>query len=532
MSCITNSKEIFTVKKYILYAMMAFGAIAMVSDSGIAQRIVPIADGADFVTIIKADSTLRRNSAAVTIYQLARNGYYLATGTLTNTDYHLFIRAAAGSGPKPIIRPAVNLSTGTSSRVFAPSSDFTLRGIYLANKDNAANPLTITNGIRPGKRGIRIVIDSCHIEFDVQSLVRLDVDSISTFLTNNIFSNLGNLNGNNGRVLDTRGNMQDTIWMVNNIIYNNAEKVLRTDNCRVNYLRVDHNTMVNCADGRIDLGSVVKGQFTNNLMVNCGFQGRDKNSPTGAHITAAAAKVGYSQYILVKNNNYYLDPVLESALPKDSSAVYPLAPYSKRFLFDTTLTRIVTEGKSAFGNDSAAVVLTKAPRLPKQELLTLLNATIVAPNKMEVDMGTGVSIEFEPHYVFDFTYQTSSPLYTRGVGGKPIGALLDWKTFGGPLGVDNASESGIVPMTCALSQNYPNPFNPSTRIAYQLPDAGLVTIKVFDILGREIATLVSEYQQSGSYATTWNATGIGSGVYLCRMQVGSVTLTKKMALMK
>jgi hypothetical protein len=99
-----------------------------------------------------------------------------------------------------------------------------------------------------------------------------------------------------------------------------------------------------------------------------------------------------------------------------------------------------------------------------------------------------------------------------------------------PLGVAKSNNS--IPEGYALNQNYPNPFNPTTNFTYEISKAGFVSIKIYDILGREVATLVNEVKQAGSFAATWNAINAGSGIYFCKMQSGSFTATKKMILMK
>ncbi len=83
-----------------------------------------------------------------------------------------------------------------------------------------------------------------------------------------------------------------------------------------------------------------------------------------------------------------------------------------------------------------------------------------------------------------------------------------------------------------LYQNYPNPFNPTTTINYQIPKYGMVTIKIYDILGREIKTLVNEYKPAGRYNITFNASNLASGVYFYRLQAGEFTETKKLLLLK
>lgn len=91
-----------------------------------------------------------------------------------------------------------------------------------------------------------------------------------------------------------------------------------------------------------------------------------------------------------------------------------------------------------------------------------------------------------------------------------------------------------LPETFELSQNYPNPFNPSTIINYNIPQAGLVTLKVYNVLGKEVATLVNEKKDAGRYNVELNATklGMGSGVYFYTLESGSFKSTKKMIMIK
>ncbi len=88
------------------------------------------------------------------------------------------------------------------------------------------------------------------------------------------------------------------------------------------------------------------------------------------------------------------------------------------------------------------------------------------------------------------------------------------------------------PQTFSLAQNYPNPFNPSTTISFSLPSQSFVSLKVFDIIGREVATIVSEEMPAGTYTRQWNAAKMSSGIYFYRLQAGSYTQTKKLVLLK
>jgi hypothetical protein len=91
---------------------------------------------------------------------------------------------------------------------------------------------------------------------------------------------------------------------------------------------------------------------------------------------------------------------------------------------------------------------------------------------------------------------------------------------------------GSIPGGIHLEQNHPNPFNSRTTLSYQIDRTQHVSMKVYDLLGREIATLVNEMKPPGSYPAVWNAGNIGSGIYFCTMQAGSFTGTRTMVLVR
>ncbi len=110
-----------------------------------------------------------------------------------------------------------------------------------------------------------------------------------------------------------------------------------------------------------------------------------------------------------------------------------------------------------------------------------------------------------------------------------------------PDGIVSQVREGI-PTEFAVKQNYPNPFNPATEIGFQIPDysarggsasgGGFVSLRVYDVLGREVATLVSEVKEPGTYAVQWDASGVSSGVYFYRLKAGDFVQTKRMLLMR
>lgn len=114
---------------------------------------------------------------------------------------------------------------------------------------------------------------------------------------------------------------------------------------------------------------------------------------------------------------------------------------------------------------------------------------------------------------------------------------IDWRVpvkfyFGNQVLTDVKLTNKEVPDGFTLSQNYPNPFNPSTKIAFKIVGSGNTTLKVYDILGKEVATLVNENLPAGSYDVSFDAKNLSSGTYIYRLQSGNSVSTRKMILMK
>jgi hypothetical protein len=113
-----------------------------------------------------------------------------------------------------------------------------------------------------------------------------------------------------------------------------------------------------------------------------------------------------------------------------------------------------------------------------------------------------------------------------------LGCKIDGILYGTPL----SERTEKLFQNYSIEQNFPNPFNPSTKIKYSIPAAGNVTIKVFDVLGKEIKTLVDEYKDAGSYEVDFSAAGganeLSSGVYVYKIASGSYSEIKKMVLLR
>ena len=107
---------------------------------------------------------------------------------------------------------------------------------------------------------------------------------------------------------------------------------------------------------------------------------------------------------------------------------------------------------------------------------------------------------------------------------------IKFRTIQTGLSVKN--NSTIRPVRVSLEQNYPNPFNPVTVIHFSTPSRGHVSLKLFDIRGKEIITLISDWLDYGEHSCEWNASGLASGIYFCRLESDLVVQTTKLCLLK
>jgi M6 family metalloprotease-like protein len=116
--------------------------------------------------------------------------------------------------------------------------------------------------------------------------------------------------------------------------------------------------------------------------------------------------------------------------------------------------------------------------------------------------------------------------FATAKGLKPEGSSID------PGSGDKISSNNGLPKEYNLFQNYPNPFNPVTNIQYDLPKEGLVSLKVYDLLGREVKSLVNEFKQAGSYIVSFDGSELSSGIYFYRLESGNFVQVKRMVLIK
>ena len=273
------------------------------------------------------------------------------------------------------------------------------------------------------------------------------------------------------------------------------------------------------------------------------YAGRYSTTPTGTVLTAQLVKAGLDYYIRLFNGtrNRWGDYSGACVDPSDNVTFYTFNQYS--------LTRgtVLSSYPTQDGRWGTVWGIIPASALPVE----LSNFTAkIFKSKVNLSWRTETEINnygFEIERKTDGNWQkiefvkgngnSNSPkeysyLDKNPVGGSKFHYRLKQIDNDGQFEYSKVIEVENVSIDFGLYQNYPNPFNPSTMITYALPHSGLITLKVYDILGNEISTLVNEVKSEGVHSVNFDASGLPSGVYIYQIQAGSFFKIKKMTLMK
>ncbi|MEE9449931.1 MAG: FG-GAP-like repeat-containing protein, partial [Ignavibacteriaceae bacterium] len=140
------------------------------------------------------------------------------------------------------------------------------------------------------------------------------------------------------------------------------------------------------------------------------------------------------------------------------------------------------------------------------------------------------STEQNPTHTYFVADTFTVSLSVSGPGGSNTLIRENYIIVTDPASIQELSDD--LPTEFKLYNNYPNPFNPTTKIKYQIPELSFVTLKVFDVLGSEVATLVNEEKPAGSYEVEYNTIELPSGIYFYSLQAGEFVETKKMVLLR
>lgn len=540
-------------------------------------------------TVINADTL---NVPEGRVYLLKANGFYSLINAVTTSDVRKTIimgenqepvKTSKGSAP-PIVCGAYGEGQDAIGGINS-GSDLLVKNINISigNSGGSLGWAYLGFGAGPGKR---FHLQNCIVEHTWWVVFGgVQADS-RIFLTNDYFVNMdGHACRRNGGVVDYNGGAtQDTLIVENCTHVNNQGSIYKSrPGYTINRQIFNHNNFIDCA-GYVfmNTGGHADISITNNIFVNCNVQPYSPilnsvdagevdpdNLPMGfvnVYDDSAFSANGESFY--VDKNLIYWDPSLTDAsngvvatviansvngVTNWSSQMIPMNSRSRNMFDDNAAYPLLTEGEwftqlPNFANTD--VLFTDQLVILKAFAISTVDTTYTGPLTSWRQSTNAEATYFtyaDWPVPIDLSYDDAG-LITAGLNGFPVGDLdwfptqkAAWETqkqdeytqiHNVLYGLVSVRELPGVALKYQLSQNYPNPFNPTTVINFTIPQPGNVTLKVYNSVGQEVATLLNEYKTASNYSVDFNASNLASGVYFYKLKVDNFTQTRKMMLIK
>jgi hypothetical protein len=525
------------------------------------------------------------------VYMLKNNGIYSCDQSPVTSSNHRTIimgptqtslKVAKGEAP-PVIS-GTNTTDVTSYGGMTINKDLLIKNIDLEIGNSAGN-----NGgwafFGFGGAGMRLQVDNCILEHTWWCWVGGPPANTSVFFTNDYMVNMdGHSCRRNGGITDfnSGGVTQEDTLFVQNCTHVNFQGTAYKFRYGVNVHKVvfNHNDFIDCS-GFIFMnnGDQTNMSETNNIFVNCQLQGyapplttADAGEVDMDGLPMGLVNLRVDSTFNANGKNFYADKNLAYWDPSLSDIISTLNTNKVDGSTEWVSQMITMNSRTQdlFANKTDYPLLTngtwydKLPTFKNTDVLfTTQLATLKAYSIACVDTSYGTPLDSwrqagnpeASNFIFadwpipiDLSY-TDSDLLTAGLGGFPLGDLnwfpttyASWKAQESTelANIANVLQSGVtaventpvVPQQFQLMQNYPNPFNPTTSISFTLPHSGFVTLKVYNAIGEEVATLVKGFKTAQQYNVDFNASNLPSGVYIYSIQFNNQTISKKMILMK
>lgn len=350
-------------------------------------------------------------------YVLRRDGVYYLEGKNV-FKYNVVIKAENGSGKRPVIQPICDEQGALNADMIRLEGSATFENIYIIGKDAATGNL-MQRLFRIDESNVTLKFENCFIDYCSNFCIRTDNVNNKIYLNNSTFRNLAlTSDAANGRLVDTRGNEQDSISINNCYIYNNTAHLVRFDNVVTNYFGIKNTTFYNIGH-HMQINYAIKVEIENNIFANVGW----KSSSTGDTFwqisiptkDERAANINMT----IRNNNIYFSDEFEKLFIK-----YP--NNLKRVSLSADANKLIEEGKLIFENNfSEALTFDNPPALPM----------IYIDKYFENQGGDMAKWSDLPFYVdedgvegieegktFTFNYPSSSKSATASTKHGPIGA--------------------------------------------------------------------------------------------------------------
>ncbi|MFA7710994.1 MAG: T9SS type A sorting domain-containing protein, partial [Candidatus Neomarinimicrobiota bacterium] len=513
------------------------------------------------------------------VYELKANGYYPLSTNLTTPatravvivgadDTRLVQNANASSAP-PII-----CGFGSNTGGISFQNDLTVKNCSIIQAADKATLGWAFFGAAASNKTLRV--ENCLFEHTRWVMIQSnDAAGTNVYINDCYFVNMsGQACRRNGGVYDNVNNNTATMWVENSTHVMAQGMIYKFRNYPVDRIVFNHNTFVNMSGNVFEtLGYQRYMVVVNNIFVNSNLQpyltGLDAgetdadNLPMGI-INIDTLPSGYENLprkMLVDKNVVYWDPKFADMVQTCKTNLVNFSDdWHDQMITMNTRTQAMFDDNTNYPYLIEGTWYEKCPNFtdPK-DLLTVGVDSIKAFSVGTVDTTSGdvlmvwrkVATDLNTDYIYsdwpipvNLAYDDAD-LLEGGLGGFPVGDLNWFPTQKAAWEAQKNTELSAIndqlsiketakkASNFKLNQNFPNPFNPTTTISYTIPKSGNVTLKVFNMLGHEVATLVDGYNNANqAYSIEFDGTSLSSGVYFYTLTFDNKTVSKKMVLMK
>jgi len=496
------------------------------------------------------DDAPNRTLGDGTVYVLKRNNVYVCASTIDQQFLDIYIKGEDGDGRMPLVLHNNPPGTGAQGQPFIRAQQNT----YFENFEfDARNPDNSYGNRALDFRGpgARVIIKGCRFTDDRGGGITIEAAGLNLklYVYDCLIGNQGHYrsSGGNGRAVDIRlpsGGNLDSVVFINNTIYNLTDRVVRSMGDITNYMKFDHNTIINNqgVHGSIQLGNAKEAVITNNIFANPltlgnrkstinNARGEQSQEPNDKTLPDAAFAIvthnglkgrlteGDIIGITMRNNNIFFEQEfldLFAAHPEifDSPTVRVASDAVYTYLSGDPAKMSFTENLPFDYNDSEAGNLGKVSSY--KDLVEVTKTFIDDPNAVIYPENWSLIYPQE----WNAAYPTTTASYTAADGGYPLGDLnwfpddkAKWMASASKTIAYSNKASGI-----EINKAYPNPFLSKATVSYSILFDQAVEIGVYNFMGQKVGTIKGGNMKQGSYDIIWDGKGnngniLPAGIY-------------------
>lgn len=529
------------------------------------------------------------------IYALYRDSLYFFTATIV-TNGNLKIVAPSGSGTPPVIAPGILADgSSPGGFISSDAGNLTLKNLYILGVPANNHWLGWGEAIGINGDSSRVVIDSCVFDQWSNGAVDQYGSWDSFWFTNDYFVNdIHSSSYFGGHAWLSHGVPTDTVVMVNNTMFNdNSYAYVPTGFVKIS--RFEHNTvalnMVNPMNDFTETDNVVSNNiFYSTLMIGQEideyYGGWYDTIPYKSFEWSGSSTISYDSLFGLENQ-YFVQEAGRTVKVDNNAYCWPAKIVNFWTAYNDTVTKMVAvsypdsnfnlshgPNDTTIVHDTVKAILVRPiwmngrtqgmfANKTKYPGFSMANNDSVNPGfpsfvSDQIDSAIqyvlGIRTGTSNGYMWDYTdgqpmfswlwplpdlSYSNTTLQKAGTDGYALGdlnfypsQLAQWKAAGGVGVLGVKQQSHAVPTSFSLSQNYPNPFNPATEIKVSLKKAGMMSLKVYNVLGQLVKVVEQGYKPAGAYTYNVDMSSFASGVYFYTLREGTNAITKKMLLLK